>query len=90
LLQANKLLGNTPPGGKGKVKKTCADLSDADNPRAVAQAVARALKLPVAETSLPKEVLAVAQQRMPEVDIGGLAPKPALLLLAKAIVASGK
>eukprot|EP01043_Picozoa_sp_COSAG02_P009753 COSAG02_NODE_334_length_24367_cov_6.715634_20_plen_636_part_00 len=89
LLQAKKQLGNKT-GGKGKVHKTCANISDTDNPRVVAQAVARALKLQVGEASLPKDVLVLAQQKMPEVDLGDLAPKPALLLLAKAIVASGK
>lgn len=89
LLQASKQF-DKKTAGKRKIHKTCAEISDADNPRVVAQAVARALKLPVAETSLPKDVLALASASMPEVDLGDLAPKSALLVLAKAILTSGK
>ena len=56
----------------------------------VAQTVARALELPAAATALPKDVLALAREKMPDVAVDDLAPKPALLLLAKAIVAAGK
>ena len=89
LLQAQKRLGQA--GGKGKARaRTCAGLSEADTPRVVAQTVARALELPAAATALPKDVLALAREKMPDVAVDDLAPKPALLLLAKAIVAAGK
>ena len=84
-------------GSSGKAKaskaaaakeKTCAQLSDDDNPKVVARVVGQALKLQLPDSALPKDVLELARQKMPDVDLTGLAPRPALLALAKALVAA--
>ena len=67
---------------------TCAQLSDDDNPKVVARVVGQALKLHLPDSALPKDVLELARQKMPDVDLTGLAPRPALLALAKALVAA--
>ena len=64
-----------------------AELSDADGPKVVARAVAEALGLAYND-DLPKDVLAAARPLMLEVDPpGDLAPKPALLVFARALAA---
>jgi hypothetical protein len=97
LLQASKGHTASGAGSSGKAKssraaaakeKTCAELSDDDNPKVVARVVGQALKLQLPDSALPKDVLELARQKMPDVDLTGLAPKPALLALAKAIVAA--
>jgi hypothetical protein len=61
-------------------------LTDADGPKLVARVVGRALGLPAAAAEgLPKDVLVLATAKMPQVVVDGLAPKAALLKIARAI-----
>ena len=71
--------------------KTCAELMEDDGPKLVAKVVGTALNLSpaVMSTGLPKDILEAAKLQLPEVDVAGLAPKAALLVIGRAIVARG-
>ena len=55
-------------------------------PKLIARVVAKALGIP---GDMPKDILAVAQAKLPDVDTCGLAPKSALLLIAKFLAGRG-
>ena len=66
--------------------KTVGELTGDDAPKLIARVVAKALGIP---GDMPKDILAVAQAKLPDVDTCGLAPNPALLLIANFLAERG-
>ena len=66
--------------------KTVGELTGDDIPKLIARVVAKALGIP---GDMPKDIIAVAQAKLPDVDTCGLAPKPALLLIANFLAERG-
>jgi hypothetical protein len=67
-------------------EKLPAELTPDDGPKLISRVVGKALGIPNSEKLLPKDVLELAIKQMPDVDVGKLAPKVALLQIAAAVV----
>jgi hypothetical protein len=72
-------------GADAAREKLPAELTPDDGPKLISRVVGKALGITNPEKLLPKDVLELAIKQMPDVDVGKLAPKAALLVIASAI-----